>query len=168
MALADVLAILGALAVLGVAVPSLLTLVSLCLPRAVADAAASAGSRPLRSLAGGLLVAVLAALAGGAGRALGGPGALLGAFVLLGALSVTAVGLAGIVRHIAGAYRHEAGKPLPFGELFASAAILEFAAAVPVVGWFVVLPAALLIALGSGASALAPRMAGRAAGEALS
>jgi hypothetical protein len=163
--MADVLAVVVALAVFGVGFPALLTLASLCFPGAVDRAERNAGVRPVRSLVlGAAALFVVVAAAAVLGNALGGPGKLLGAVGLLGGLGVAMVGGAGLARHLAGAYRRQTGSGPRVPDVVAGAVLLELASALPLAGWFVVLPAAFLVMLGAGCAAVL-RWRPRAAAE---
>ena len=70
--------------------------------------------------------------------------------VLLSGLSMTMLGGAGVVKQLAGRFKKLSGSDRPVLELFFSALLIEFSAALPLVGWFVVLPVSLLIMLGAG------------------
>ena len=158
MTMADVLAVVVALIVVGVGFPALLVLVTLSFPGAVERAEAHAGARPVRALARGVFALVcLVTAAALLGNVLAGPGRLLGAVLLLGGLSVSMVGAAGLARHMAAAYRGLTGSRLPLPDLVAGAVLIELATVVPLVGWFVVLPVTFLIMLGSGCGALLRR-----------
>jgi hypothetical protein len=158
MTMADVLAVVVALIVIGVGFPALLVLVSLSFPRAVDRAQIHASARPVRAFAQGTLALVcLVTAASLLASVLAGLGKLLGALLLLGGLSVATVGAAGLARHLAAAYGRQTSSRLPLPDVLVGAALLELAAIVPLVGWFVVLPVTFLIVLGSGCAVLLRR-----------
>jgi hypothetical protein len=159
MSIADVLAALAALAIAGAGFPALVTLVHLILPACTVNSADRLRVGPLRSIACGTAVAVGALLAATAlGNALAGPGKLLGAMLLLGTLAVAAVGAAGLATVVARAAAGAAsGRPSVRGVIH-GAVLLELACALPIVGWFVVAPAAFLASLGAGTLALHSRV----------
>ena len=155
MAIADVLAVATLLAVASIGLPVLLALLTLCAPETVERATQRVATAPWGSLATGLAVFISTMLVAVVmGRILAGPGRLLGVIVLLASASVGTIGAAGLARFLGSAWRGQARLPARMPEAFLGGVLLEFAAAVPIVGWLVALPAFLLISLGAGAHAL--------------
>lgn len=157
MTIGDVLAVIAAVFVLGASWAATLLIVALAFPARVAKAQAVLTEKPGGSLArglaillvGGLLAAVLWNAAAGGTRLLSG--------LILAALSVlAAVGSAGVVRLLAERIDALGSPMLPFAGLTRAAALYVVAGFLPVIGWFFLLPAALLLSVGSGLSALWP------------
>lgn len=86
------------------------------------------------------------------------PGAkLVGWFFLVVVLSLGALGMAGLAGLASSRIRQLDPECSPFRALTRGAALLVIAALVPVLGWFVLGPIALIFAVGAGTSALFAR-----------
>jgi hypothetical protein len=159
MAIADVLAAVAALIVVGIGFPALLMLMSLCFPVAVERASLHVGVRPVRALAQGVAAFVALTVAAGVLKNLGPLGPLAAFLTFLCGLSLAMLGAAGVARHLAGAYRRqETAHPR---DVFLGGVLIEMTSAVPLVGWFVVLPVSLLMMLGAGCAVVLRRRARR-------
>ena len=150
MTLADVLAVVSGLVLGGAGFASFSIVLLLVSPRTVDRAAAKASERPGRSLLSGIAAFLLLFVTvTGMLKAPGGPKPFVAIVVLLGGLTVAAIGAAGLAAGLGRRWRRSSGEArltdVAFGAL-----ILEGAAALPLVGWFVVAPVALCFALGTG------------------
>ncbi len=167
--MADVYAVFGTLLALGIAFPGLLTGFWLMFPTAVGRAQERLERTPYRSLffglgaviATALIVSLLSAVPVGAFK-------FAGAVLSFVALAVATVGAAGVACSMAARLqRMTGGLSSGIGAFVRSAVALELAAGFPLVGWFVVLPACLIVAYGAGLFSLLrwmprPRLAGAA------
>jgi hypothetical protein len=157
--IADVLAILAALAIAGAGFPSLLVLTRLLLPASVARSESGLTCKPVRLVAFGFGAAVLViAAASVASNTLAGPGKLLGLVILLCGLALSVLGATGLAARLARAAWGNADQPPSVRDLIRAAVLLELACALPVAGWFVVLPIAICASLGAGVSAALSRI----------
>lgn len=123
----------------------------------VERAAGAADDRPKTALLVGLpltagALLLLIALAHG-----GGPARGLALFLGLCTLAVALIGLSGFALKIGAALPARVDLEAPYRRVARGAAVLLVACAMPVFGWFVVLP--LSISLGLGAVVLGPRRA---------
>ena len=161
--MADILAIVGILVLVGGAQAGLVITFCLLFPARVEAASARLEQHPWRSLLLGsgaavalaLPVIVLLSLPAGVAR-------FLGWALVVGALAVSGIGASGLTRLLARRMvaqgMAEAGS---LGTLVRSSLALELAILLPVVGWFVVLP--LVTAASFGASLHALRRTASAA-----
>jgi len=156
MTLADVLAVAAGLAIAGAGFASLSVILAVLFPEAVTRARSRAEARPGRSLAIGGAAAVAAVLAAGAFLGAPLPPLRAGAVItILGVFTLAVLGgaglSAGLGRRSRGAVNmREVAGPIGLRDMLRGALLLESAALLPLVGWFVVLPAALLLSLGAG------------------
>ena len=157
MTIGDVLAVTAGIGAVGVAWTAVILLFALAFPARAAAAQAKLTSAPGASfgigltavLGGGLLALVC-------WNAPAGPVKLLAAVIAAGICLTAALGSAGAVR-LLGERIDAAGTGLsPFAGLTRAAILYVLAGFLPVLGWFVILPCALLLSVGSGAAALAP------------
>ncbi len=150
MTLADVLAVVSGLALGGAGFASFSIVLLLFFPRTVDRAASKVSQRPGRSLLLGtaafflLFFGIAATL-----KAPGGPKPLPAVLLLLGGLTFAAVGGAGLAAGLGQRSSKSPGAPR-LRDVAIGALLLEGAAALPLVGWFVLAPAVLLLALGTG------------------
>lgn len=156
MTIGDVLAVIAAFVLVGASWGATLLLVALAFPartRAARARLETAPGRCLRRGLGVLLAVGLPALVLGQGP---GPVRLLAGALWAGLVAVAALGGAGIIG-LLGERIESVGTPMtPFAARTRATFLFVTAGFLPVVGWFVVAPAALLIALGAGFSALRP------------
>jgi hypothetical protein len=150
--MADILAIVGIVVLVGAAQVGLVITLCLLFPARVEAASARLQQHPWRSLLMGsgaalvlaLPVVVLLSLPAGVAK-------FLGWALVVGALAVSGIGASGLVRLLA---RRMASQGMAdtgtLGTLVRSCLALELAILLPVVGWFVLLP--LVTAAGFGAS----------------
>ena len=152
MTLADLLAALGAVVLLGAGFTAFAVVLSVLAPGAVDRARAAAG-RPAATAALGLLAFVTVfVVAVGLAKTSGAGWKLLALATFLGGLAVAALGGTGIASSL-GARTAAAGEPSLL-TLLRGAALLGFSCLMPILGWLVVFPAAFLVALGAGVRAL--------------
>lgn len=151
MSLGDVLLVLGLLAAHGVALPGLSVTWSLLCPRIVARSRERLARGPGRSFLVGLGATAAAALLVPVGFGLG---PLPGFFVLGLVLALASVGGAGLAALLGERLRAEGVAATPTGALLRGAVALELAVAVPLVGWFVILPLGTVAMLGAATLAL--------------
>jgi hypothetical protein len=154
MTLADVLAVVAGLAIAGAGFASLSVILAVLFPEAVSRARSRAEARPGRSIAIGAAAVFAAVLAVGAFLGAPFPPLRAGAVLtLLGVLTLAVLGGAGLSdalgRRSRSALRGESGS-IGLRDMLRGVLLLESAALLPIVGWFVVLPAALLLSLGAG------------------
>lgn len=153
--MADLSAIFGILLSLGLAFPGLLTAVWLLFPATVERARVRLDQTPwLCFWLGGVLVAllsvpvvVLLAIPAGASR-------FAGAALIAASLTLATLGAAGLCAKMAGHLSARSAGLSPASAFARSAVALELAAFFPLVGWFIVLPLAVVLALGATAFAL--------------
>ncbi len=148
--MADVAAIFGVLLALGIAFPGMLTACYLFLPRQVEQAQLRVTRAPWKvfwtgaaaALGLGVPVFILLALPSGVTR-------FLGWGLLLAALTFSTIGAAALVRRMAEELSARAPALSPAGAFVRAAVALELAAFFPLIGWLVILPAAVLASLGA-------------------
>jgi len=155
MTIGDILAVIAAVLLVGASWAAMILMIALAFPARVAAAQAKVTAAPGVCLLRGLTVLfaglVLAAVLS---KAAAGPARLLAVLVLGGLGVVAALGSAAVVR-LLGARIDALGSPLtPFGSLTRASALYVAAGFLPVIGWGVVLPTALLLSLGSGVAVL--------------
>ena len=155
MTLGDVLASLAAALVIYISWTATLLLVALALPHQVTRAERRLLDAPgLCAALGAVILLVLGILSA---RLMGsgpGPTKLLGGLILGGIGFGAAVGSAAIVKILAGRMDVLGSALTPFERLTRASALYAAAGFFPILGWFIVLPAALLLSLGSAALAL--------------
>jgi hypothetical protein len=158
MTLADVFATVVVLAIAGVGFPSLVLLVTLLFPTRVTRAAEHAAARPGWVLGvGALALVTLLIFMSIVSNTLAGPGKLLSLLGVIASLAVSSIGFSGLSRRVARQMKTEPPDSASHSELFAAAALVELACALPLVGWLVVLPLVLLTSFGAGVLAVAGR-----------
>lgn len=157
MTLADVLAVAAGLAIACAGFASLSVILAVLFPGAVARARHRAEARPGLSVGLGALYAFASAIAGSAFLKAPAPplrgGAIL---VFLAAATLAVLGGAGLSGALGQRSRGSAAAPAGIRDMLRGALLLESAALLPLVGWFVVLPAAILLALGAGIMTILP------------
>ena len=148
--MADVYSVFGTLLALGIAFPGLLTGIWLLFPDSVGRAQQRLERTPYKSLFFGLGAAMATALVVSVLSAV--PAALfkfVGAVVALAAFAVATIGAAGATSVMSARLQLIEGKG-GLGAFVRSALALELGAAFPIVGWFVILPACLVVSYGAG------------------
>ncbi len=156
MTIGDVLAAVAALLTLGASWGAAILLAALAFPARAARAQTRLTEHPWACLGRGVVVLTVCGLPALLLAQAPGPVRLLLLFPL-GLLAAGAVvGSAAAVRLLAGRIE-TVGSPLaPFAALTRATFLFVSAGFLPVFGWFLVLPAALLLALGAGLPALLP------------
>jgi len=155
MTIGDILAVIAAVLLVGASWAATILMIALAFPARIAAAQAKLIGAPGACLARGfatLLVCGLLAIA--LSKAAAGPARLL-ALLLLGGLGVVAaLGSAATVRLLS-ARIDALGSPMtPFASLTRASVLYVAAGFLPVIGWAAVLPAALLLSVGSGVAVL--------------
>jgi hypothetical protein len=160
--LADVLTAVASLAIAGAGFASMAVILSLFMPGAVGRATARIANRKGLSFAIGLVgLFALLSLAGALLKVPSPAARIAAILVILGGLATALLGGVALARTLAARVRIAEG-PLGLRDLLRGVFLLETAVLLPIVGWFLVLPAAFLISLGAGFLSLWPR-ASRAA-----
>lgn len=154
--MADVYAVFGTLLALGIAFPGLLTGSWLVFPDTVDRAGARITTTPLRSfflgVGGVILTAIVVTLLNAMPFGLT---KFLGVLLTFAAFGVATVGAAALAVHLGDRLRdHGAPTLTRAGAVVRGAVVLELAAVFPLVGWFLVIPAVLLMGFGAGIFAL--------------
>ncbi len=158
MTLADVLAALAGLAIAGAGFASISVILSLFVPNAVERAGARIANRLARSLGLGLLLFLGVLILAGSLLKVPFPLARLAAIgAILGGFSLAVLGGAAMAATLARRSRASVEAPVGLRDLLRGVFLLETAVLLPIVGWFVVLPAAFLISLGAGFHAVLRR-----------
>lgn len=155
MTIGDILAVIAAVLLIGASWAATILMIALAFPARVAAAQAKLTARPGACLARGLVVLVISAvLAVVLSKAAAGPVRGLALLILGGLGVIAAIGSAAVVRLLSG--RIDAlGSPMtPFASLTRASVLYVAAGFLPVIGWGVVLPAALLLSVGSGIAVL--------------
>jgi hypothetical protein len=153
--MADVYSVFGTLLALGIAFPGLLSGVWLLFPDSVERAQQRLERTPYQSLFFGLGAALATALVVSVLSAV--PAALfkfVGALAAFAAFAVATIGAAGATGVMSARLQLIEGKGGPASAFVRSALALELGAAFPIVGWFVILPACLVVSYGAGLFAL--------------
>ena len=122
-------------------------------PNKVIASATRCGRNPVKSLLAGVVVtALMMAVTGVAGQ-VPGPGQAL-AFVLFSFYVVfSGIGVAGLATHMGQRLSSPADDRRPWAATVRGGVVLELAYVLPIVGWFVILPASVV--MGAGAATLA-------------
>ncbi len=157
MSIADVIAIVVGLTLLGVAFPAFLFLITLTFPQLVKRSKEQIETRPISNIFRGLALFIVMFIAIAIFVNIPGPSKLLAMLIFLTALSTAMIGAAGLVNLLANKYEVFSQSQKSVASLFYSAFFLEFAAVLPFVGWFVVLPITFCLMLGAGSKTLLQR-----------
>lgn len=154
--MADVYAVFGTLLALGIVFPGMLLAHRLLFPqfvkraqeRVLTKTGASFGIGVLGVATAGLPVIVLLALPFG-------PVKFVGGMLLMLSLAFASLGAAGVAGAMAANYREASGEGMSEIAAFVRGALaLELAAAFPFLGWFLIIPGAIVISLGAALGAL--------------
>lgn len=153
----DVLAAIGMVLATAGTLWALLVAIALLFAARAQAARERLEARPLRTLAGGATLSVTAGLLAFL-LATQGSGLikLIGWVLLLGLLGVASVGASGLTLLLSERVRANAPRLSPLAALGRAAGLQIAASYLPVLGWFVVFPLSILIALGAGTTALWP------------
>jgi hypothetical protein len=149
--MADVYAVFGTLLALGIAFPGMLTAWKLLFPSIVERAGTRVAKKPWRTFWVGVGLTFIVTLPIGILLALPfGPAKFLGMVLLMLTLAFASLGAAGIPAVMADRLHMGSTVEPSSAAAFVRAAIsLELAAAFPFIGWFIVIPIAIFISLGS-------------------
>ena len=164
--MADVYAVFGTLLALGIAFPGLLTGTWLLFPEIVSRARVRAAATPWRSFFFGIAAVLLTAIPVMILNAMPiGIAKLAAILIAFGAFGVATLGAAAVAAEMGDRLRAHAPSSLSSAGAFVRGAVaLELAAIFPIVGWFLVIPAVLLLGFGAGVFGLLrwlPRRADR-------
>ncbi|MBT3187723.1 MAG: hypothetical protein HN736_19195 [Anaerolineae bacterium] len=153
--MADVQMIFGILLLLGIAFPGMLTAYWLLFPATVERAQARLDASPWKSFWLGVLVLFIITIpAGILLSAGGGVGQFLGWLLVAATLTVSGIGAAGIAAKMGVLLAKRSDEISPASAFVRGAIALELAAVFPLVGWFIVIPLAIVASLGATAFAL--------------
>lgn len=157
MTIGDVLAVVAAVVAVGLCWAATLLLTALAFPERARRAGEAVTSAPGRCLARGAGVFfVVGVLAFALMHSPAGPVRLVGD-VAWGVLALfAAVGSAGIARLLGERVQAVGTHMTPFAALTRGTALYVLAGFLPVVGWFLIVPLALLFSLGGAVAALRP------------
>ena len=155
MTIGDILAVIAAVLLVGASWAATILMIALAFPARVAAAQAKLTAAPGVCLARGLVVVLVGGLLATAlAQAPAGPVRLLALLIIGGLGMVAALGSAAILRLLS-ARIDALGSPMtPFASLTRASVLYVAAGFLPVIGWGVVLPAALLLSVGSGVAVL--------------
>ncbi len=157
MTLGDILAVTAGLMLTGAAWTATILLFALAFPGRTAAAQAKLTVSPGRCLMVGLgttaVAGLLAAICFGAAA---GPVKLVAGLIAAGIGMTAALGSAGMIQLLGERITHLGTPMTPFASLTRASVLYVLAGFLPVIGWFVVLPAALCLAVGSGVLASFP------------
>ncbi len=158
MTIGDVLAAIAAIVALGATWAATVLLVALAFPTRTRRAQETLTASPGACLARGMGVALLLlVIAGTLGRHPAGPVRLLSyaLWACLGALA--SLGSAGIARLIGARIQGVGAAMSPFASLTRGALVYATAGFLPIIGWFLITPIALLLSVGCAVTALHSR-----------
>ena len=135
--------------------------------RAHAGATRTLAARPTLSACAGVIVIVVLVLATMVLSAMGGGGKFLGALLFAAAVFPTAIGLSAVSRFVGERMPSPADAGRPWRPVLRGGVTCALAFLLPIVGWFLVLPAAIVSGLGAlAASAFVPERSPAASPEA--
>lgn len=155
MTLADVLAVATGLAIIGTGFASLTLVLALLVPRRIERAGERIEEKPAGMCARGVALFLLVLLTAGALlKAPGAPLHLLAIALIVSGLTLAAFGGAGLAARLGRRLSAARGNGSSLSDVLRGAFLLEGAALLPIVGWFVVAPIAFFASLGAGASSL--------------
>ena len=157
MTIGDVLAVMAAVFVVGATWAATILLAALAFPAKTTLAQQKIVSAPGASVARGLGLAVVLGILAAAFWSHPGPARLIGGLLLATLGALAAVGSAGIARLVGERIQSVGSHMNPFATLTRGTILYVAAGFLPVIGWFLVAPAALLLSIGGGAAALLTR-----------
>ncbi len=154
--MANITAVFGILLTLGIVFPGLLTAWWLLFPATVERARLRLDRTPWRCFwLGGIVTAVIAIPTVILLALPFGPAKFLGWIVIVAALASASLGAAGLAAKMGERLTSRSnGNLSPAGAFVRGALALELAAAFPILGWFLVIPLAIVTALGATVFAL--------------
>lgn len=153
--MANITAVFGILFILGLAFPGLLTAWWLLFPATVERARLRLERTPWRCFwLGGVLTAMLVIPIVILLALPFGPAKFMGWALVVIALTISALGAAGLAAKMGEKISARSGHVSPIGAFVRGAIALELAAAFPILGWFILIPIAVVTSLGATAFAL--------------
>jgi len=153
--MADISAIFFILLIIGVAFPSMLTAWWLLFPKLISRAQTRVEKSLASSFWLGLIVVIALLIPIVVLFALPiGPAKSLGWILLAASLALSSIGWAGIAAHLGEQMKHMGNPFNPLSAFIRGSIILELAGFFPILGWFFLLPLALITAFGATAFAL--------------
>lgn len=156
--MSDILAIFGILLIMGLAFPALLFVAWLSFPAAVDNAQQRLATSPLRCFGSGLAALLLLTLPLLALFNSPGPGQFSASVIILIVLTLSTIGAAGIAAQLGERLKtRNQGRLSAHAAFLYGATVLELTVAFPVIGWLLLLPLAIILALGTTISALLRR-----------
>jgi len=154
MTIGDILAVIALLVATGAAWGATILLTLTLFPERVERAQDALLTKPAHCFWRGAGASLVLGVLGVAAMNLPGPGRLFSIILLGGLAAAAAVGSGGIVRTMSDRIGKEGTDLTPFARLTRATALYVCAGFLPLVGWLAIVPAALLLAVGS---ALRPR-----------
>lgn len=155
MTIGDILAVIAAIVSIGASWAATILAGALLFPARAERAKERLSASPGRIFLRGLLVTAGAAIVAGVVNSThSGPTQLLAGAIISALLLASALGSAGIVRLVAERIGGEAGQSNSFVALTRAAGLYVAAGFLPVVGWFVIAPLALVFSVGAADAAL--------------
>lgn len=155
MTIGDVLAVVAVLSLLGASGVATLLLAALAFPERTVRAQQRIETAPGVCLLQGLGVLLVVGLfAVALGQSPAGALRLLAGVLWAGLFALATPGGAGIVRLLSRRIHDTGSRLQPFAALTRGALLFVMAGFLPIVGWFLIVPAALLLSLGAGLSGL--------------
>lgn len=124
-------------------------LASALFPRWVARSRERVRRKPVRTFLIGLVAGGICALISGATSSGGGPLGFIGAILMAGTLGFALCGSAGVALAIGEGLPSPADAERPWKAIIRGWVVLSLASLLPVLGWFFVLPIALLMGFGA-------------------
>lgn len=124
-------------------------LASALFPRWVARSRERVRRKPVRTFLIGLVAGGICALISGATSSGGGPLGFIGAILMAGTLGFVLCGSAGVALAIGEGLPSPADAERPWKAIIRGWVVLSLASLLPVLGWFFVLPIALLMGFGA-------------------
>lgn len=155
MIMADVSAVFGTLLALGIAIPGLMLAWGLLFPKLVNRAEMRMQNTPWKSFFGGVATLIVFLIPivlffnipGSFAQFLGFMGVFVG-------ISFASIGAAGLSKLLGGRLRKNDTSLTDTSATLRGAVVMELAAVVPVIGWFIFLPLAFIASLGAATFAL--------------
>jgi hypothetical protein len=122
-------------------------------PNKVIASATRCGRNPVKSLLAGIVVTLLMMLATVLAGQVPGPGQILAFGIVSLYVVFSGIGVAGLATHMGQRLSSPTDDRRPWAATVRGGVVLELAYVVPIVGWFVILPASVV--MGAGAATLA-------------
>ncbi|MBT3339011.1 MAG: hypothetical protein HN855_14405 [Anaerolineae bacterium] len=152
--MADVQMIFGILLLLGIAFPGMLTAYWLLFPATVERAQHRLNTTPSKAFWMGAVLLFILAIPTGILLSAGGVGQFLGWTLVAATLTLSGIGVAGIAAKMGVLLARRSDGISPAAAFVRGAIALELAAVFPLVGWFIIIPLAIVASLGATAFAI--------------